>query len=332
MEDWLHVLSLPSSWRAKRPFLQVLNEYKDEQSIKFDRLLTVFEDNQNNLWLCTENGVFVFNPDTQFFSSFSLLHPSEKRSFDLSAIAALETKDGQLWVSAWGNGLYYFDENLNAIPVPKYLEKYQAGYSIWSMLQDRMNDDIWMGVQGGSILRVNPAKETGVVSPAIIEGRTVRQLAEDHDGNIWIGTQNGTLLKWDRKAAKNDISKGYTKVFKTGMIMKMLIDKKGFLWVAGMAYGVYKIDPTTGKVLERFHRLATDGKTLWNDSPHDLFIYNDSMMMVPGDAINLINMRTNKSEFISTKEGLPSNTARSVQRDSKEIFDRDAEWHRTHEP
>jgi hypothetical protein len=320
---WLHGASFFAQFLegSSRPFLQVLNEYKDEQSIKFDRLLSIFEDNQSNLWLCTENGVFVFNPDAQFFSSFSLLHPSEKRSLDLSAISALETKNGQLWVSAWGNGLYYFDENLNAIPVPRYLEKYQAGYSIWSMIQDGLNDDIWMGVQGGSILRVNPTNETSeMVSPPLIEGRTVRQLVEDHEGNIWIGTQNGTLLKWDRKAARNDISKGYTKIFKTGMIMKLLIDKKGFLWVAGMAFGVYKIDPATGKVLERFHHLATDGKVLWNDSPHDLFIYNDSMMMVCGDALNIINMNTNQVRHISTKEGLPSNTTRCVQRDSKGNF------------
>ena len=305
----------------KRPFVEVQNEYKDEQSIKFDRLHSIFEDNQHNLWLCSDNGVFLFNPDAQFFNSYRLLHIGEKRSIDVSAIAALHMKNNQIWVSSWGEGVYYFDENLNALPIPKYMAKYRAFWSMWSMAQDKTNDDVWMGVQGGTILRCNPVKETSeVASPAIFDHRTIRHLAQDDDGNMWLGTQNGMVLKWDRKAAGNDISKGYTKIMQTGMVMKMLMDKEGYLWVACMAYGVYKIDTRTGKIVERFHKLASDGKTLFTDSPHDLFIYNDSMMMVPGDAINLINMRTNKSEFISTKEGLPSNTARSVQRDSKGNF------------
>ena len=320
---WLHGASFLAQFTegAKKPFLQVQNEYKDEQSIKFDRLLTIFEDNQSNLWLSTENGVFVFNPDAQFFSSFSLLHPEEKRNYDLSAISALEMKNGHLWVGSWSGGIYYYDENLNAVPIPKYMEKYQAPYSFWSMLQDNRNDDVWLGLQGGSIVRANPLKETSEMFAApIFNGRTVRQLAEDHDGNIWIGTQNGTIIKWDRKAAKNDITKGYTKIIQTGMIMKIVVDKDGYIWVAGMSYGVFKIDPVTGKVLARFHRQATDGKTLWNDSPHDLFIYNDSMMMVCNDALTIINMNSNKVQHVTTKEGLPSNTTRCVQRDAKGNF------------
>jgi len=304
-----------------RPFVQVQNEYKDEQSIKFDRLHSIFEDNQHNLWLCSDNGVFLFNPEAQFFNAYRLLHVGENRSIDLSAVSALHMKNNQIWVSSWGEGVYYFDENLNALPIPKYMEKYRTAWSIWCMTQDKINDDVWMGVQGGTILRCNPVKETSeTASPAILDHRTVRHIVEDDQGNMWIGTQNGMVLKWDRKAAGNDISKGYTKIIQTGMVMKMVVDQKGFLWVACMAFGVYKIDTRTGKIVDRFYKLAADGKTLFTDSPHDLFIYNDSMMMVPGDAINLINMRTNKVEFITTKEGLPSNTARSVQRDARGNF------------
>lgn len=304
-----------------RPFRLIPNEFKNEQSIKFDRMQSIFEDNQNNLWLCTDNGVFLFNPDAQFFNAFNLLRPGEKRTNDIPAIAALHMKNNQIWVSSWGNGIYIFDESLNGLPLPPYLQQYQAAYSIWNMMQDKFNDDVWMGVQGGHVIRCNPARGSSeIATPDIFNRSTVRQMAEDNEGNLWFGTQNGMLIKWDRNAAGNDINKGYSKVTTTGMVMKLITDARGDVWMASMSFGVYRIDSKTGKVLERFHKLAPAGKQLWTDSPHDLFIHNDSMLIVPCDALNIINMNTNLVELISTKDGLPSNTARCVQRDSKGNF------------
>ena len=54
------------------PFQLIPNEYTGEQSITFDRVFNMNEDRQHNVWIATDNGVFVFNPDMQFFNNYKL--------------------------------------------------------------------------------------------------------------------------------------------------------------------------------------------------------------------------------------------------------------------
>ena len=85
-----------------KPFDVVRNEYYGEQSIKIDEVQSMFEDNQQNIWIASTNGIFLFNPDLQIFNTYTLLRPGAKQGDERSVQATLETSNGDVWIGCWG--------------------------------------------------------------------------------------------------------------------------------------------------------------------------------------------------------------------------------------
>src|SRR5206468_5298819 len=74
------------------------------------------------------------------------------------------------------------------------------------------------------------------------------------------------------------------------------------------------------KLVKVFSTTSPEGERLFNDAPTDVTYFNDSTLIVSAGCINIVNTKTNKISFITTDEGLPSNTAISVQRGSNGII------------
>jgi ligand-binding sensor domain-containing protein/signal transduction histidine kinase len=317
---WAYGLSfLAERAKGKSSFQLVQNEFVSEQSIKFERVFSMYEDREQSVWICSENGVFFFNPEAQHFTSYNFIRPGETRGHDAGALAAISLTNNQIWLTAWGAGLFCFDQDFRALLLPDKLKPY-ANYSIWCMLQHSMDEKIWMGLQGGFIMQYDQENgETHFAKPALFEGATVRQVTEDKNGNLWFGTQRGYIIKWDRKASGNRPDKGYTLVEKSRLIHKLFTDNHGYVWAATSSGGLLKIDPESNKIILNVRTSSPPGYNLWDDAPTDIMQYNDSLLLVTGGAINILNLRTNAVEQITTENGLSANAAVCVQKDSKGI-------------
>lgn len=297
----------------------ISNEFKDEQSIKFNRVPYMYEDRQHNVWVATDNGVFLFNPEAQLFDSYKFLRVNGKGNFaNTGTVCALQLKDNRIFIGTWGTGLYIFDSEFKPLPFPPKLEKYLAPYSIWTMAQHSTSGKVWMGMQGGSVLVYDPATgEAGDFNPAPIDGSTIRTLTEDKYGNMWFGMQRGHVVKWDAKAANGDYKKGYKLVKTKDSIFanKIFTDKDGYVWMASAAKGVYKFNPVTNVIEEHYTTSGKPGERLWSNNANDILQYNDSLLLIAGGAINVYNIRTHKISFITSADGLPSNTVNSFIKD-----------------
>ena len=91
------------------PFQLIPNQYTSEQSITFDRVYQMMEDRQHNIWVATDNGVFVFNPDMQVFNNYNLRRGPGKEIVAAGATNACELKNGNVLITSWGSGLFYYD-------------------------------------------------------------------------------------------------------------------------------------------------------------------------------------------------------------------------------
>jgi signal transduction histidine kinase len=305
----------------KRPFTKIRNEYRDEQSIRFETARNMYEDRQHNIWVGTDNGVFVFNPDTQSFSNYTLQRWDQAEGKDGPAISVCELKDGRIFIGTWGRGLYIYDRNFTPDPFPAELKKYEAPYSFWSIHQQSTTGVVWLGMQGGSILVYDPAKHSAeeIIIDSIFRKSTIRQVIEDHSGNLWFGMQSGHVVKWDLKASHGDPHKGYTivKSRDSAYIWKMYTDRNGFVWVTSTYHGLFKFDPVSGKQIDHFLSDGPEDRRLSKNSPFDIYQYNDSLILIANGAIDVLNIKTNTISHISTENGLPSNTVYSFERDNK---------------
>jgi ligand-binding sensor domain-containing protein/signal transduction histidine kinase len=301
------------------PFQLIPNVYAGEQSIKFDHVYKMIEDKQHNIWVATDNGVFVFNPDMQVFNNYDLAH-TDKKTVEAGITNACELKNGNFFITTWGAGLFYYDNKFNAITLPPELRELERPYMIWCVHEHSKTGLIWIGMQGGEMYVYNPITnkaEKLVVSE--FKKSTIRQVTEDAFGNLWFGLQSGGIVKWNMKAANGDIHKGYETIKGKGSyyVQKIYTAKDGTIWAGCLHDGLYQFDPVTNKLLFHYTKNNLTNEGLWSNSVNDMYSYNDSLLLIADEALDILNIKTNKITHISTENGLPSNTVLSVEADNE---------------
>ena len=291
-------------------FLPITVGYKNEQSIRFDYLHFIYEDKENNLWLCTDNGLYFFNPDAQNFNAYNLLRAGSTQPVDAGVTSIMENQN-TFFVGSWGQGFYCYDKNMNPVAIPKSLQPFQDNYSVWDIHQHSKSGTIWLALQAGELLVYDTVSgTTKFLRPAIFENRTIRQVTEDKYGNLWFGTQSGKLVKWDYRKGATDIESGFQMIRQTGLIRKLMCDKQGFLWVATEAKGLHKIDPSNNRIIKSFlPDSPNDHDRLGGVAAYDIMQYNDSTFIAVVGTLDIINTNTNTIKHLTKEEGFPTKSA-----------------------
>jgi ligand-binding sensor domain-containing protein len=319
---WVYGVPFFMEWtEEKQPFIRLTGENSEDPMIEFDYAYQAFEDKESNIWMATDNGVYLFNPDAQIFNTYNIIRPDGKPAKDVSVQAIAEMDDGKIYVGCWGTGVYCFDKKFNPLPLPSAFGAKGYNLSVWDMSVHPKTGELWITLQAGGIAVYNSKTNRLVeVYPEIFGGSTIRQVDEDTSGNMWFGTQNGKVIKWDYKKAGNDPTKGYELVCQTGLVFKVHYDYQGFIWVGTHSKGLLKIDARTKRVVKVFTTDGPPGERLFSNLVGDMTYYNDSTLIVSAGCLNILNTRTNQIHFLSADDGLPSNTTESIERDKRNIL------------
>ncbi|HTE23865.1 ligand-binding sensor domain-containing protein [Flavitalea sp.] len=299
----------------------IRNEHLEDYGIKYDYVFSMYEDKEHNLWLGTDQGVYAVNPNEQSFNTVKA--QVKGKAADISITNFLETADKQLFVSTWGTGLISYDQNfwqtknnINAA-VPNGDGNFLLQ---WDLLEQQPANKVWIGCQSGRIMVHDlTTKKNLFFNPPIFEDKTIRQIIGDKNGNIWFGSQYGHLAKWNSRTGNiNNLEKELVPVANLEtLIYKLYEDKQGFIWAATHEYGLYKIDPATGKTVAIYSTQSGKGKSLYSNVVTDIVPYNDSTLIIASGAINFLNVNTGAIRQVSSDDGLPSNTVNSVEYDQK---------------
>ncbi|WP_170971152.1 ligand-binding sensor domain-containing protein [Ilyomonas limi] len=301
---------------STEPFSFLKKDYNKEQEPKFNIVYSLFEDRQHNIWVCSDNGVYQFNPDAQLFHNYTLTTP-KRFTVEGRSQSLFQWPNGELWVGYRDLGIFCYDRHMLPLPLPASLASLREGKSVWDMHLHSKTGKLWIALRGGQLIIYDTTtKKAQLLAPEPMAQRAITQIIEDNQGNLWLGTQGGNLVKWDYAAAGKNIAAGFSLVKKWGVIEKLFTDKSGYVWVAAEAEGLLKIDPQTNKVVGQINAASPAGYALWNNNPKDMLQYNDSLLVVASGALNIINLNTLRVQHISRYDGLPSNTVQSVVKDA----------------
>ena len=228
---------------------------------------------------------------------------------------------GHNLAATWGDGIYQYDKNLNPIPVDIQGMENPGGLFVWSMCASADSNTIWLSSQKG-MYALNQANNTvKYYNPPVLENMMVRQIVEDKNGNLWLGTQNTGLFKWKSVNGKTRNEKEIS-LF-PGMpvvpVNKLTIDSKGYLWVATPETGVYVIDPELDKVLMHFSDKGEGSLQLPEAGASSVLEYDDSLMIITtATRIIRYDRKLNRSAIVGSS-GIISGFITAIEKDKMAI-------------
>ncbi|WP_337966149.1 two-component regulator propeller domain-containing protein [uncultured Flavobacterium sp.] len=194
--------------------------YSNKLSSSF--ITGIIRDNNNEIWLSTwAGGVNKINPKTNTVTHYSCYNPFTKQTEKNIWFVYKDTKSN-IWASATNEGsLYLFNKTANNF------ELFNKSITNLQCLTQTSDGKLW----GGNYTSLFSIEKATKKINKITIGNPVRCIHEDKDKNLWLGTQEGGLLLFDRK----------TNTFKrlttddglpSNTILRLLEDKEGNLWMS----------------------------------------------------------------------------------------------------
>ena len=213
----------------------------------------LFEDSSNNLWICTNKGVYKLSNKRKTFDSILRIDQYKVPNYIPSYRGMLEDQDGTLFIGGY-SGLFRLEKNgeikrlfSNAIPYTPYL------------LEQKNRNELWALCEGYGVITVH--KKTGKVTQypdpfAIAEdykGIYIKSGMLAKDGKFWLGTYSG-VIRFDtrtEKYYKQPLRYGKFDLTKDFLVTQISQDNKGNLWMCSNE-GVF-VFTEKGEPFHHFH-------------------------------------------------------------------------------
>jgi signal transduction histidine kinase/ligand-binding sensor domain-containing protein/DNA-binding response OmpR family regulator len=231
---------LDSNYRLIKHYTSLKGVLPSEE---LSKVFVFHEDKQGNIWMGTYmHGILKYNHSTGSIKQF---YPGKNTSPGIDIRSIASDRDGNLWLAVHGEGIARLDiVNEKLLPIRGYEKESALGQIVrwpFKVMLDK-NQNVWVGSNQGAV-RLNPengefrhyhataSQERGIVS------NEVREIMEDSQGRIWVGSTNGlhVIEKGDPKHIA--IGNNQLDPYITGIIE----DHKGAIWV------------NTSQILTRMH-------------------------------------------------------------------------------
>ena len=226
--------------------------YTVEDGLCGNQVWTILEDKDGSMWFGTASGLCKFNGKS--FETIPIPKDNSKSEWlkqtypivNPSAVVSLiQDKNGIFWMGSNGGGAYKYD----GIKFTSYLKKRGKLMPdslhhnvILSIVEDK-NSDIWFSSfsHGG----ISQFTENNFVHHSLKDGfgdGMVSTLYIDAKENLWVGTRNGGIYKYNGKSFINipDINPETDDQIAMATFYE---DSKGIFWVTSYARkGIYQYD------------------------------------------------------------------------------------------
>jgi signal transduction histidine kinase/ligand-binding sensor domain-containing protein/DNA-binding response OmpR family regulator len=212
-----------SVWdRKKNRFTNYKHNAVNPASLSNDFITNIKSDYAGNVWVATyKGGINTFNKEKGTFQQYPFLYGGQKMMNPL-AYAVLEDKIQNFWVSSLPWGLYLFNRDLK----------------LFELFDDRLKDlfELFEDKQGvlwgGNLSQLIQVDRVNKKHTYYNVGKPVRAIHEDKAGNLWVGTEGGGLILFDRVqhtiAARFTTDEGLC----SNSVLNMLEDDSGNVWIS----------------------------------------------------------------------------------------------------
>lgn len=287
-------------------------------------IASVFQSKDGIIWLGTWlNGVAKLTPGARGLTTYSKFE-TENGVLDEPSIRSIfrDSRD-RFWVGTDGSGILRGNDLKGTMRL--FNTESEFNYKLPSdfvrVVYETQNGQILIGTEAGLVqfdeqlgfqyLELNGRGE-------LTTGALIRDVFEDRNGRIWVGTYDKGLFWWDA-----DKSRFYPLPLSQSRAVERVTtirpDHHGRLWVGTDTSGVFILDPDTRSVEKHLHanlgeRLSVPGNSIWSIYPE-----NDTSLWLGsyGRGIGKLNLNSNVFQYFTVKDGLPNDVIYSILQDDK---------------
>ncbi|HVW60081.1 MAG TPA: two-component regulator propeller domain-containing protein, partial [Puia sp.] len=214
------------------------------------------ERDKDHVWVGTDGGgLYDFDRKTERLGPVSLLSQG-KAPVSLAVLALKVTRNRQLYIGTYGNGLIILD------PVTGKVRHMMMGPGIndlsandfYCIMEDGKGQ-VWLGTngQGVNVLRDNKViarftpRPKGAGDVLLPVNGYIRAIEEDKEGDIWIGSYGSGLAIYRPSSGKFTVYGQNNSQLPNDKICALLSDSKGRIWIGTYGGGLSVFDKKSGQ-------------------------------------------------------------------------------------
>ena len=257
----------------------------DPSTISGNIITSLFEDENEILWIGTaDGGLTKYDhklPFRQQFKQYKHL-PNDSSSIPDNIInCLLQDRNGFLWLATGSKWVLRFNKKTEKFEMPA-----KAGTrSTLDLCLDK-DDILWVGRQGGGLLKINTKDLSFEMDDrynnlyANLPHATVSSLFRDKENNIWFGSWDKILYRYNAitKEEERFQQENHSKYFfPNDDILDFAEDQSGRLWMAGKYSGLTLYDKNENRFFNYRYDASREGTIADN---HINCVYIDRSGMV----------------------------------------------------
>lgn len=213
----------------------------------FDRIIDIYVDPSNRLWLGTIwNGLVNVNTTDNSFTRLVNDHRIPTSIPDNHISKIFMDQQGFMWLGTEGSGAAYFqpDYNLFNIFFPEPVKHIRPHVWCRAIAEDK-EGNLWMGTGTGLVKQSADSKKNvlysrnEVTGNKMLQNNSIRSLLSDDEDNMWIGTATGINL-YEKSSGKMRFF-NYEDSLPNYFYWSILQDRNKTIWFASNGGLFYKL-------------------------------------------------------------------------------------------
>ncbi len=285
-------------------------------------ITSVFEDQQDNLWVGTyQGGVNLVTAGKAFKNYNNFSHGISLDLVNINSI--LEDCSGRLWLGSFDFGINVIDpdNHNNRIYLNNPNDPGSLGYGTVFTIFEDSKKNIWVGAYLGYLQRFNPENNKFISYPFEPEkgkqsqGMDIRSIVEDSAGFLWIIPHSLGMSRFDPRTEefkhfRRDESK-LPNTIPDDWAFQLILDHEGIIWIATPS-GLSRFNREKEEFNNYYHN-PKDSFSLCNGFVTTLFEdSNNNLWVGTKFGLDYLDRKTNKFYHFYVEDGLPSNQIKSI--------------------
>jgi len=271
--------------RETGQFTRYMHDDADLTSLSHNQVRCLLEDPDGNIWVGTwGGGLNRLDPQSGVFTHY-YNNPDNPSSLPSNLITSLiQTRPGNIWIGTW-NGLSHYVPLSNSFtnyvynPAGDALE-ISSAYDHIQVLKEDSHGYIWIGTNGGGLIRFNPLSTSftpyhnDINNRYSLSNNVVNDVFESENGILWIATDAG-LNQFDPQSIRfvrytyNSTNPNDPESISTPMVNVIFGDRSGVFWLGTEGGGVNMFNVTA----QRFENIRQDSGSPYSISNSNVFSF-----------------------------------------------------------